>query len=232
VPTTDASLMPLILQLGRSAAATMDLAAVVGSVCTTVPRLVGVAGAVVLLADPAALTASDARAIWLGELQQDARMGPLPAALRSGRPMLTADLTRIGPPALAAAAAECGLISSLALPIEYDGERLGAMQLLGDPHRPVDAADGETLRPLLDVLAARLFDVRALGAVAGQVKPSPVPRMPSPRSPQEVRDVAHTCEATTRTLPVVTPQSASSSSSTTPRSFAPPLAAPQDQHSL
>ena len=132
------------------------------------PGVVGVGGAVILLGSPPAgvraLTASDGRAAWLGELQQKAEMGPLPAAARTGRPMLTADLTRIGPPALAAAAAECGLVSSLALPIEHDGERLGAVQLLGEARRPVEAADGETLRPLLDVLAARLVDVRALGA--------------------------------------------------------------------
>ena len=65
-------------------------------------------------------------------------MGPLPAALRTGRPMLTADITRIGPPALAAAAAECGLVSSLALPIDFDGERLGALQLLSGAWRPLD----------------------------------------------------------------------------------------------
>ena len=174
-----------------------------------------------------ALTASDGRAAWLGELQQSAEMGPLPAALRTGRPMLTADLTRIGPPALAAAAAECGLVSSLALPIEHDGERLGAVQLLGGAWRPVEAADGETLRPLLDVLAARLVDVRALGAVA---RPQAVPGSADAvaASPHEAQDVANTCEATTRSLPVVHAADAPrhsppSSSSTTPRSFAPPL---------
>ena len=115
--TTDVSLMPLILQLSRIAAASMDVKAALGSVCTTAPKVVGVAGAVILLDINGAptLTASDARAIWLGELQQNAEMGPLAAALRTGRPMLTADLTRIGPPALAAAAAECGLVSSLSL---------------------------------------------------------------------------------------------------------------------
>ena len=35
-------------------------------------------------------------------------MGPLPGALRTWRPMLTTDLARIGPPAVATAAAECG----------------------------------------------------------------------------------------------------------------------------
>ena len=236
--TTEASLMPLVLQLGRAAAATMDVAAALGSVCTTVPEVLGVGGAVILLnappADVRALTASDGRAAWLGELQQSAEMGPLPAVLRTGRPMLTADLTRIGPPALAAAAAECGLVSSLALPIAYDGERLGALQLLCGTWRPVEAADGEGLRPLLDVVAARLVDVRALNAAprAAQPKPSPVPRAPLPPSAPVPQDVANTCEATTRWLPVVTPQpaqvAAPSSLSTTPRSFAPPLASAAD----
>ena len=52
--TTDASLMPLVLQLGRAAAATMDVTAVLGSVCTTVPGVVGVGGAVILLGAAAA----------------------------------------------------------------------------------------------------------------------------------------------------------------------------------
>jgi hypothetical protein len=238
VTTTDASLMPLVLQLGRTAAATMDVAAALGSVCTTVPGVIGVGGVVILLVDPPTLMASDNRAAWLGQLQQNAEMGPLPSALRTGRPMLTGDLTRIGPPALAAAASECGLVSSLALAIDYDGERLGALQLLGDAGRPVVAADGEALRPLLDVLAARLVDIRALGAAPrrAEAKPSPVPRMPSPRSPQDARDVANTCEVTTRSLPVVTPRTASATSSastsTTPRSFAPQLTSPQNQHPL
>jgi hypothetical protein len=237
VTTTEAGFMPLILQLGRAAAATMDVNAALRSVCTAISGVVRVAGAVVLVDVPPAgvraLTASDDAAAWLGELQQSAEMGPLPGALRTGRPMLTADLTRIGPPALAAAAAECGLISSLALPIEHGGERLGAVQLLGDARRPVEAADAETLRPLLEVLGARLVDVRALGRVAAP-RPSPVPRMPSQRSPQEIRDVANTCEVTTRSLPVVTPRvapaaspSSPSTSSTTPRSFAPRLVPPQ-----
>ena len=238
--TTEAGLMPLILQLGRAAAVTMDVGAALSSVCTTVPGVAGVAGAVILLdAPPAgvpALTASDDRAVWLGELQQNAEMGPLPGALRTGRSMLTADLTRIGPPALAAAAAECGLVSSLALPIEYDGERLGALQLLAEARRPVAPADSETLRPLLEVLGARLVDSRALGAVRrpSRPEPSPPPRMPSQRGSQVVRDVANTCDATTRPLPVVPPQPAPAaspaSSSTTPRSFAPQLVPPPTPH--
>ncbi len=231
---TDAGLMPLVLRLGRAAAATMDVTATLDSVCTTVPGVVGVGAAVLLLGNPPtgvpALTASDGRATWLGELQQHAEMGPLAGTLRTGRPMLTADLTRIGPPALAAAAAECGLVSSLALPIEYDGERLGALQLLGDARRPVEAADSEALRPLLDVLAARLVDVRALARDAAP-RPSPLPRMPSQRTPDEAQDVANTCEVTTRSLPVVLPRTVRdlppSSSSTTPRSFAPGLVPPQ-----
>jgi hypothetical protein len=217
--------MPLILQLGRTAAATMDVAAVLSSVCVMVPRLVGVAGAAIVMADPPALTASDARAIWLAELQQNSEMGPLPGVLRTGRPMLTADLTRIGPPALAAAAAECGLVSSLALLIDHEGERVGALQLLGEARRPVEAADGDAMRPLLDVLAARLVDVRALSvSFQARPKPSAAPQMPSPRRPQEVGDVANPHEVTTRPLPAVTPTAASSS--TTPRSFVPRPAGP------
>ena len=165
--TTDAGLTPLVLQLGRARAAEMDVAAVLGSVCSALPAVLGVGGAVLLLVEPLrspfrALTASDARARWFGEAQQRTEVGPLPGVLRTWRPMLTADLTRIGPPAVAAAAVECGLVSSLVLPFDVDGDRLGVLQLLGETKRPVGARDAEILRPLLDVLTARLSDVAAL----------------------------------------------------------------------
>ena len=50
--TTDASLLPLVLQLGRASAATMDVAAALGPVCTTVPAMVDVGGAVILVRAP------------------------------------------------------------------------------------------------------------------------------------------------------------------------------------
>jgi hypothetical protein len=103
--------------------------------------VLGVGGAVLLLVNPPdgvpAITASDARALWLAETQQRTDMGPLPGALRTWRPMLTTDLARIGPPAVAAAAAECGLGSSLVLPFDVDGDRVGVLQVLGEVQRPV-----------------------------------------------------------------------------------------------
>jgi hypothetical protein len=147
----------------------MDVPAVLASVCSAVPGVLGVSGAVLLLLEAPdgirTLTASDARARWFAEAQQRADMGPLPGAVRTWRPMLTTDLRRLGSPAVAAAAAECGLLSSLVLPFDVDGDRLGVLQLLGDAQRPVEAAHAEALRPLLDALAARLADVRALRRV-------------------------------------------------------------------
>src|SRR4051794_21804242 len=154
VTTTDAGLMPLVLQLGRARAAAMDVPAMLASVCSAVPGVLGVSGAVLLLLEAPdgirTLTASDARARWFGEAQQRADMDPLPAAVRTWRPMLTTDMRRLGSPAVAAAAAECGLVSSLVLPFDVDGDRLGVLQLLGDAQRPVEAAHAQALRPLLD----------------------------------------------------------------------------------
>jgi GAF domain len=166
VTTTDAGLTSLVTQLGRARASAMDVPAVLGSICSAIPGVLGVGGAVLLLVNPPdgvpAITASDARALWLAETQQRTDMGPLPGALRTWRPMLTTDLARIGPPAVATAAAECGLGSSLVLPFDVDGDRVGVLQVLGEVQRPVEAAHAEVLRPLLDVLGARLADVRAL----------------------------------------------------------------------
>ena len=180
---TDAGLLPLVIQLGRARAATMDVAAVLGSVCSAVTGALGLGGALLVLLEPPegvrALTASDTRAGWFGDVQQRAGMGPLPGAVRVWRPMVTADLARIGPPTVAAAAAECGLVSSLVLPLESDGERVGVLQLLGEVQRPVDPGHAEALQPLLEVLAARLADVtawhRATSSAAAD-RPAPAER--------------------------------------------------------
>jgi GAF domain len=195
VTTTDAGLTSLVTQLGRARASAMDVPAVLGSMCSAIPGVLGIGGAVLLLVDPPdgvrALTASDARSSWFAETQQRTDMGPLTGALRTWRPMLTADLTRIGPPAVAAAAVECGLGSSLVLPFDVDGDRVGVLQLLGELHRPVEAAHAEMLRPLLDVLGARLADVRALRKAWPALPARPADPAPKPAVPPPARPVAH-----------------------------------------
>lgn len=162
---TDVSLMPFVMQLSCTRASTVDVRAMLGSTCSAISGVMGVGGVVVLLAEPldgCRISASDDRAGWIGDTQLWAEVGPMPGALRAGRPMLTLDITRIGPPAMAAAAAECGLVSSLVVPFGVDGQRMGVLQLLGEAHRPVEPADADLVRPLLEVLAARLADVRDL----------------------------------------------------------------------
>jgi len=152
----------------------MDLHAVLSSTCSAIPGALGIAGAVMQLAEPVddrRFFASDAWAAWIGEVQYREGMGPLLTALRTGRVLMIDDLTRIGPPTVAATAAEYGLVSSLALPIEADGVRAGALQLLGEVHRPVEAAHADVLRPLLEVLAARLLDVQDLRRAASRATP-------------------------------------------------------------
>ena len=92
--------------------------------------------------------------------------GPLPAVTRSGRPLHTPDLTRVGPPELAAAAAESGLTSSFVVPLVAGGEPYGGLQLLGSARAPVEPAQAEAVRPLLAVLVARLVDVGRCGGSA------------------------------------------------------------------
>ena len=215
--TTDAGLTSLVTQLGRARASAMDVPAVLGSICSAIPGVLGVGGAVLLLVNPPdgvrALTASDARALWLAETQQRTDMGPLPGALRTWRPMLTADLARIGPPAVAAAAAECGLGSSLVLPFDVDGDRVGVLQVLGEVQRPVEAAHAEVLRPLLDVLGARLADVRALRRAGttrggGHAGDNPPAARRSRRGAHAAPEAANPSESTTRALSTIPPRSA------------------------
>jgi hypothetical protein len=189
--------MPLVLQLGRARAAMMDVPAVLLSVCTALPGALGVGGALLLLVAPPEgvrpLSASDARAQWFGEAQQRAGVGPLPGAVRTWRPTLTGEMTRIGYPSVAAAATESGLSSSLVLPFDVDGDRLGVLQVLGDAARPVVVGHAEVLRPLLDTLAARLADVRALHLARRRTEQAATPAaaaVPVPRAADGV-DRAH-----------------------------------------
>jgi len=225
------------MQLGRARASAMDVPAVLGSICSAIPGVLGVGGAVLLLVNPPdgvpAITASDARALWLAETQQRTDLGPLPGALRTWRPMLTTDLARIGPPAVAAAAAECGLGSSLVLPFDVDGDRVGVLQVLGEVQRPVEAAHAEVLRPLLDVLGARLADVRALRNVSST---DPQPARPTEAASSQTRPVGaapaqvHRSEVPGPARSVVPPARSADSASSTGR-IGPPVPATSDPSS-
>ena len=158
----------LAMQIGGMSALGMDVREVLASLCRALPRTVGVAGAVfVLVAVPDVdIVASDSRAGWLGELQQRSRAGPVYHALRSGKPMITPDLTRVGPPEVAAAAAETGLVHSVVVPLMAGEKRLGGLQLLGDDDHPVGAEQVDVVRPLVEAVSARLFDVLAFKELA------------------------------------------------------------------
>jgi GAF domain-containing protein len=158
----------LAMQIGGMSALGMDVREVLASLCRVLPRTVGAAGAVfVLVAVPDVdIVASDSRAGWLGELQQRSRAGPVYHALRSGKPMITPDLTRVGPPEVAAAAAETGLVHSVVVPLMAGDERLGGLQLLGDDDHPVGAGQVDAVGPLVEAVSARLSDVLAFKELA------------------------------------------------------------------
>ncbi|MBA3841516.1 MAG: GAF domain-containing protein [Actinobacteria bacterium] len=245
---TDVSLMPFVMHLSRTRASRVDVRAMLGAACSAISGVVGVGGVVVLLVEPldgCRISASDGRAGWIGDTQLQAEVGPMPGALRTGRPMLTVDITRIGPPAMAAAAAECGLTSSLVVPFGVDGERVGVLQLLGEAHRPVEPADAELVRPLLEVLAARLADVRdlrrarasrsepkALLSVDAMAVAVSLPRQHAvghegifePAKPVETfaeSEAMAALPAAPSQDPTGHPLASAASSSTTPRAFAP-----------
>lgn len=151
----------------------MDVA-VLTQVCQEIPHALGVVGAVVIVLEPletahGAVFGSDSTATIMGELQHRETQGPLPSAIRSGRALLTSDLTRVGPPALAAAAAESGLMSSAAIPLLAAGSALGGLQLLGTYDRPVAGRHVDDVGPLLEVLAVRLAEVRARRGLSDEI---------------------------------------------------------------
>jgi hypothetical protein len=50
----------------------------------------------------------------------------------------------------------------MVVPLETTGGRLGALQLFGDFWRPVEVRHTDLIRPLVEVLVARLVDVRTM----------------------------------------------------------------------
>ncbi|WP_344741246.1 GAF domain-containing protein, partial [Pseudonocardia halophobica] len=165
-----------MLQVGRTAVAGADLGTLLSSVCTALPATLGVSGAAIVLVEVpdrfpglAGVSASDTAAGRLGEMELRAGTGPVQGAVRSGRPMVTPDLTRIGPPELAAAAADTGLTCSVVVPLVVDGEPVGGLQLFGHPGRPVGDGHVDAVAGLADVLSARLTDVCALRRLTATV---------------------------------------------------------------
>jgi transcriptional regulator with GAF, ATPase, and Fis domain len=224
----DQSLVSLALDVGKLSASDLDLPAVLTRVCTVLATATGVAGAVILVTEPSeeepTLVASSGKAEWVGEAQRRTRSGPLTTVLRSRRPQGTLDLARSAPPPLAAAVARSGLVGSLAVPLEANGDVYGAVQLLGTAGHPVEPRQVDLVRLLLDVLVARLVDVRALRLARSAVEtvaPArgievataviPAPRGPAARPPRPeaapIRPAApNPAEDGTRRLPARRPE--------------------------
>ncbi|MFP5020374.1 hypothetical protein [Pseudonocardia phyllosphaerae] len=201
-PGPGAALTRVALQLGATSVVHADVAAMLSHLCESVAEAAGVEGAALLLREPAdprdpgsrQVFGSGAVATRLGELQRRAGSGPGPAAERGDRTLVTPDLTRSGPPELAAAAADCGLTRSLSVPVPPAGVAsgdaghgpVGVLQLFdgglpdGPLAPPASAAalpDGAgvaaplttPLWPVVATLAARLADLRALAAAESSV---------------------------------------------------------------
>ena len=134
------AILDLALKTAATPAVGLDLNRHLTEVCTTLVETLRVTAAVVVVLDPRGAHGSDGDAVMIGAAQLGAPVGPVANALRSGRPLLTPDLLRVGPPALAAAAAECGLVSSGVVPLSALDRPVGAVQLLGAPGAPSTTA--------------------------------------------------------------------------------------------
>lgn len=156
------ALVDLALRAASVPAVGLDLARHLTELSESLVRTLGVTAVVVVVLDPPAVHGSDDAAELIGAAQQHASVGPVANAVRSGHPLVVPDLVRVGPPVLAAAAADCGLVSAAVVPLRAGGRAVGALQLLGTLERPVDGTDLDRLGPLPAVLAARLVDVAAL----------------------------------------------------------------------
>ena len=183
------ALTALALRVGAMAAATMRVHDVLVEVCRALPHAAHAAGAVVVLTGSVDVW----RPIRRRRGWASCSAGPAPVRWATrcapGGRCVTPDLTRVGPPDLAAAAAERGLVTSVVMPLVARDRGLGGLQLLGDARTPVGIEHIELLRPLVAALSARLVDVltieelnrAARRAAAGQSPVPPAARRPSAR---------------------------------------------------
>jgi hypothetical protein len=174
------AIVDLALHIAATPAVGLDLDRHLSGTCTALVRAMRLTAVAVVVVDPAGVHGSDSSAVLIGEAQRGAPVGPVASALRSGRPMVTPDLSRVGPPALAAAAAASGLVCSGVLPLLALGRPVGAVQLLGARGWHVEPDHLDRLAPLAAVLAAQLADVAALARLTAgpPSRPTPVPRTP------------------------------------------------------
>ena len=169
---TDA-IVDLALRTASTPVVGLDLDQHLSEMCSALVRALKVTGAVVVVLDPAGVHGSGASATLIGAAQQGAAVGPIAHALRTGRPMLTPDLLRVGPPVLAAAAADCGLVCSGVLPLVALNRPVGALQLLGARGWVIDSGHLDRIAPLASVLAAQLVNVATLDRSSAPASPRP-----------------------------------------------------------
>lgn len=185
-------LTDLALALSRRPVADADPLRYLGSVAADVATALDVAGVVIVVPAVGWVRGSDDLATLVGEAQHRDGTGPLPTALRTSRTMTVPDLTRVGPPALAAIAAEAGYTGSVAVVLRARGRAVAGMQLLGRPGQPVEAGHVEALAPVLALVGARTSD---LLAAVRPVDARPLrivrPEVPAPRAAVTQRDVSH-----------------------------------------
>lgn len=196
-PDPASALIRIALQLGATSVAHVDVEAMLSGVCVALPPAAGAHGAVLVLDEPADPRDPDARRVFSSDtaadrmalIQQRAGNGPVPAAIRGDRTLATPDLTRGGPPELAAAAADCGLVGSLVVPVPIAGRTAGALQLLGRSDAVPTEQLASLLRPVVTMLAARLADVRELARLQAlaTARPDPDRTTAFPRVPAQRR---------------------------------------------
>lgn len=171
------------LGLSRRPLASADPLTFLGAAAAEVARALDVAGAVLVVPATGWVRGSDDLATLVGEMQQRDGQGPLTTAMRTLRPMLTPDLTRIGPPSLAALAAEVGFGGSAAVALLADGRVVAGLQVIGRAGRPTEPRYVEALGEIADVLGARIADLVELARLRRPAPPSAALRDPALRDP-------------------------------------------------
>lgn len=177
-------LTDLALTLSRRPVRGADPLRYLGTAAADVAGALDIGGAVLVVPATGWLRGSDELATLAGVAQLREGSGPLPTALRTKRPMAVPDLTRVGPPALAAIAAEAGWTGSVAVALRAGGRVVAGLQLIGRAGRPVDASHLDALAPVLALLGARTADL------LDAARPAPVAERPAAFAPQPLAESA------------------------------------------
>lgn len=172
------ALVPALSQFARTIVRDYDIDEVLDCFCHQVVAVLGTSGAGVSLSDAAGVlrlvAATDSRIEQIENLQTSRRDGPCFEAYRLGTPVAVEDLAASDRwPGLAGRMLEANLHAVAGVPMEVDGQRIGALAVYSRQARRFGQDDldvAQTLASVATSYVVNMRDLRATQTLAAQLQ--------------------------------------------------------------